>query len=149
MRTRNIDSKVRAPRFDCFKFEFHGEASATFATVSAISGCEQPQQQSLFDHLVGAGERPVWNLEAERLGRVEVDHQLELGRAASLLAKSHALAEDVAHRVSRLDVRGALADHNCELRLALKMVAAISGNITVSPSPMIALGDFMKAFIGQ
>src|SRR5262249_9812606 len=23
------------PRFDCFKFEFHGDASATFATVSA------------------------------------------------------------------------------------------------------------------
>src|SRR5262249_18392821 len=28
--------------------------------------------------------------------------------------------EDVAHRVGRLDVRGALADHNGELRLALK-----------------------------
>src|SRR5262249_40524714 len=61
-----------------------------------------------FDHLVGEREQPVWNLEAERLGGLEVDHQLELGRAASLLAKSHAL-----------------------------------------PSPMIALGDFMKAFIGQ
>src|SRR5215472_2545420 len=28
------------------------------------------------------------------------------------------------------------------------MVAAISGNIMVSPSPMIALGDFMKALSG-
>jgi hypothetical protein len=37
-RTRNIDSKVRTPRFDCFKFEFHGDASATFATVSERSG---------------------------------------------------------------------------------------------------------------
>jgi hypothetical protein len=32
---RNIDSKVRTPRFDCFKFEFHSGAAATFATVSA------------------------------------------------------------------------------------------------------------------
>jgi hypothetical protein len=34
-RTRNIDSKVRAPRFDCFKFEFHSICSVTFATQSA------------------------------------------------------------------------------------------------------------------
>jgi hypothetical protein len=38
--TRNIDPKVRTPRFDCFKFEFHGGASATFATVLALTGFE-------------------------------------------------------------------------------------------------------------
>jgi len=36
-RTRNIDSRVRTSRFDCFKFEFHSGAAATFATVSALS----------------------------------------------------------------------------------------------------------------
>ena len=45
------------------------------------SGCEQSQQtNSLFDHLVGAGEQRVGDGEAERLGGLEVDHQLELGR---------------------------------------------------------------------
>ena len=31
------------------------------------------------DHLVGEREQPVRNLEAERLGRFEIDDQLELG----------------------------------------------------------------------
>src|SRR5512132_1572450 len=33
-----------------------------------------------FDHLVGAGEHGRGDVEAERLGGLEVDHQLELGR---------------------------------------------------------------------
>jgi hypothetical protein len=33
-----------------------------------------------FDHLVGAGEQLVRHVEAKRLGRLEVDDQLELGR---------------------------------------------------------------------
>ena len=37
-RMRNIDSKARKPRFDCFKFLFHSVRSATFATQSANSG---------------------------------------------------------------------------------------------------------------
>src|SRR5262245_24338302 len=47
----------------------------------AISGCEQPQQESrLFDHLVGAGEQRGRHVEAEGLGRDQVDDQIELGR---------------------------------------------------------------------
>jgi len=34
-RIGNIDSRARAPRFDCFKFQFHSICSVTFATVSA------------------------------------------------------------------------------------------------------------------
>ena len=33
----------------------------------------------LFDHLVGAGEERRWNGEAEGLGGLEVDRQLEFG----------------------------------------------------------------------
>jgi len=33
-----------------------------------------------FDHLVGEREQPVRNLEAERLGGLEIDHQLVFGR---------------------------------------------------------------------
>ena len=40
-RRRNIDSKVCTSRFDCFNFEFHSRAAATFATISARS-CRSP-----------------------------------------------------------------------------------------------------------
>ena len=40
-----------------------------------------PQQiASLFDHFVGAREQRRWNGEAERLGGLEIDDQLELSR---------------------------------------------------------------------
>src|SRR5437667_9017217 len=34
----------------------------------------------LFDHLVGQRQQPVRNGEADRLGGLEIDHQIELGR---------------------------------------------------------------------
>jgi hypothetical protein len=40
-----------------------------------------PQQaRSLFDHVVGAGEERWRDSEPERLGSLQVDNQLELGR---------------------------------------------------------------------
>ena len=40
-----------------------------------------PQQTvSLFDHFVGAREHGRWNGKAERLGGLQVDNQLKLGR---------------------------------------------------------------------
>jgi len=39
---------------------------------------DAPQQTaSLFDYLVGAGEQRRWHGEAERLGSVEINHQLD------------------------------------------------------------------------
>ena len=35
---------------------------------------------ALLDHLVGAGEQRRWNLKADRLGRLQVDDELEFGR---------------------------------------------------------------------
>ena len=40
-----------------------------------------PQQIAyLFDHLIGAREQCGWNRDAERLRRLQVDNQLDLGR---------------------------------------------------------------------
>src|SRR5262249_52964937 len=38
-----------------------------------------PSPFTLFDHLVGGGEQRRWNVEAERLRGLEVDHQLVFG----------------------------------------------------------------------
>src|SRR5215212_3643067 len=42
--------------------------------------CQQRKSALIFDHLVSAGEQRRWHGKAERLGRFEVDDQLELGR---------------------------------------------------------------------
>jgi hypothetical protein len=46
------------------------------------SGNRLRQQHSCsFDDLVGAGEHGRWDVDAERLGRFEVDYKVELGRS--------------------------------------------------------------------
>jgi hypothetical protein len=56
------------------------EADIIEPPVSATSGCEQSQERSpLFDHLVGKLLEMQRHVEAEYLGGLEVDDQLELG----------------------------------------------------------------------
>jgi len=46
-RSGNIDSKAHAPRFDCFKFQFHSICSETFATQSAHSDALRQRSTSV------------------------------------------------------------------------------------------------------
>ena len=54
------------------------------------------KSRRLFDHFVGERKQLVWNLEAQRLGGLEVDHQLELDRSLNgKLARLRALEDAI------------------------------------------------------
>ena len=42
--------------------------------------CQQQTFSLLLNHLVGAAKQDCWHLQPHRLRRLEIDHQLELGR---------------------------------------------------------------------
>jgi hypothetical protein len=55
--------------------------TARASSGCATSGCEQVQQTAhLFDYLVGDGEHGSRDIDPERLGCLEVDHELEFCR---------------------------------------------------------------------
>jgi hypothetical protein len=47
--------------------------------VGRLCHLEVVYHNPLFDHLVRNGEKSRWHSEAERLGRVEIDHEFEFG----------------------------------------------------------------------
>ena len=60
--------------------------------------------QLYFDHLVGAGEQRGRHGEAERLGSLEIDHQIVLGRLHHRQVSSLIALEDAARIITHLPV---------------------------------------------
>src|SRR5438874_1106550 len=68
---------ARRPLFsDCNQIALRSET-----TGCATNGLmRRSKLTSLFDQLVGADKQCRWHVDTERLGRLQVDHQFELGR---------------------------------------------------------------------
>ena len=70
------------------------------ATTAACPSCAMNgSRRTSLDHLVGDCEHARWDVQAERFGGLEVDHQLELGRSndrqvGGLLALENAAGVD-------------------------------------------------------
>src|SRR6478672_6676549 len=78
---------------------------------SAKGGCEQSQQGSpLLDHLVGALLQEPGHLEAECLRRLEIDHELDLGRLLDRDVGGPSALKDA------VDVAGKLAEGVADVR---------------------------------
>ena len=61
------------------KKHFDHECKKDFCNKIGPTELMQRSKKTLFDHLVGDGEQRGRDGEAERLGDLKVDHQLELG----------------------------------------------------------------------
>jgi hypothetical protein len=57
------------------------------------------KSSALFDHFIGAGEQRRWHREAERPGRDEIDHEIELGRLLDWDVGRFYVAQNLVHEV--------------------------------------------------
>ena len=80
--------------------------------VRRLVGKDTAQQNPcLFDHLVGAREQRRWHFVTERLGGLEIDHQLELpvGNSRRTADRGKLAAMDSRSFLAQKTVRGATA----------------------------------------
>jgi hypothetical protein len=75
---------------------------------ASVAQCQKPtcavqQRQPLFDHLVGAREQHRWHVDADRLGGLEVDDGLELGRPLDRLGAFQNLVDERSRPAQRAE----------------------------------------------
>src|SRR3954469_9812943 len=63
----------------------------------------------LFNRLVGTGEKRLWHGQAERLGGLQIDHQLKLGRLLDWQIGRPLAVEDLSYVAAELVKRAAEA----------------------------------------
>src|ERR1700720_1006040 len=57
----------------------HPDKRTISEPVGMSQTCHDQTSSASFDHLVGAGEHCSWDGEAKRLGRLEIDDEIEFG----------------------------------------------------------------------
>jgi len=71
---KSLDGRVTR-RTRCF-----GSLATDFAPQADVRFGPKADIACLFDHLVGTSQQGRWNVDTERLGRLQIYDELELGR---------------------------------------------------------------------